>query len=435
MRTKSYASQNCLALAMVATVLLSGCSGFTSQPMPVIGAAIQGRVYGGQQPIGGATLALYAAGITGYSAANVNLFSTPVITTSKGNFTFSSWSCTPGQQLYLVATGGDPGAGVNNNAALMAALGDCSTVNSNTYVSINEITTIGSVFALAPFMSGYAALGSSATNTAGLARAFASVNKLVNIANGQAGGSALPSGATAPVNEIYTLADIIAACINSPGGVAGDGSPCGTLFTLATPSGGSAPTDTVQAALNIAHNPTLNVAALFNTPLPTSPYVPQLASAPSDWTLAVRYSTGAFNSPKSTTIDANGNVWVANSVGNSISVLAQTGAPVAGSPFTGNGLTGPTTIAIDVGGNGWIANQGGNTVSAFTTAGAAVSGSPFAGSGTISTPTAVAIDATGNVWIGNLGNNSVTELTSAGSYVQQFTSGVANPQSLAVNPK
>ena len=69
------------------------------------------------------------------------------------------------------------------------------------------------------------------------------------------------------------------------------------------------------------------------------------------------------------------------------------------------------------------------------TAGAAVSGSPFAGSGTISTPTAVAIDATGNVWIGNLGNNSVTELTSAGSYVQQFTSGVANPQSLAVNPK
>jgi hypothetical protein len=424
-----------LAATAVLAALLTGCSGFNAKPASIAGPAIQGNMHGGQQPIAGATLALYAAGTTGYSATNTNLFSAPVTTTANGNFTFGSWNCTPGQQLYLVGTGGNPGAGTNNNVALMAALGDCGMLTSNTYISVNEITTIGSVFALAPFMSGYAGLGSSATNTAGLARAFASVNKLVNIANGQAGGSALPAGATAPVDEIYTLADIIANCINSTGGVAGDGSACGTLFSLTTPAGGAAPTDTIQAALNIAHNPALNVAALYKSSPAASPYAPQLSTAPSDWTLAVTYSTGGFSAPRSTTVDAGGNIWVANSTGNSVSVLAQTGVPVTGSPFTGNGLAGPTAVAIDAGGNGWIANKGGSTVSAFAVSGATVSGSPFAGSGTISAPTSIAIDAPGNVWIANSGNSSVTQLTSAGTYVQQVSSGITNPQSLAINPK
>jgi hypothetical protein len=421
--------------ATALTALLTGCSGFNGKPASMAGPALQGNVHGGQQPIAGASIALYAAGTTGYSATNANLLITPVTTTANGNFTLTSYNCTAGQQIYLVGTGGNPGGGTNNNSALMAALGDCATLNSSTYISVNEITTIGSVFALAPFMSGDSALGSSSTNTAGLARAFASVNKLVNIANGHAGGSALPAGATAPVDEIYTLADIIAACINSTGGVAGDGSACGTLFTLTTPAGGTAPADTIQAALNIAHNPTLNVAALFNSSPAASPYAPQLSAAPTDWTLAVTYSTGGFNAPKSTTVDASGNIWVANSSGNSVSVLAQTGVPLTGSPFTGNGLAGPVAVAIDAGGNAWVANKSGSAVSAFTLSGATVSGSPFAGAGTISTPTSIAIDAPGNVWVANSGNSSVTQLTSAGTYVQQVTSGIANPQSLAINPK
>ncbi len=112
---------------------------------------------------------------------------------------------------------------------------------------MNEITTVGSVFARAPFMSSIAALGSSAANTTGLTHAFASVNKLVNVGTGAAMGSALPAGAVGPVSEIVTLADILAACINSTGGTAGDSTACGTLFSLATSAGGTAPTDTVQA--------------------------------------------------------------------------------------------------------------------------------------------------------------------------------------------
>jgi hypothetical protein len=422
-----------LATALVA--LLTGCSGFNSKPIAAAGPAMRGIVHGGQQPIANATLTLFAAGTTSYSAANTNLFTTPVTTDGSGSFTFGPYKCTKGQEIYVVATGGNPGAGTNNNIALMAALGDCSTLTPSTDIDINEITTIGSVFALAPFMSSSVAVGSSPTNSSGLMRAFASVNKLVNFTNGQPGGSALPAGATAPIREMNTLADIIAACINSTGGVAGDRSICGTLFALTTPSGGTAPTDTIQAALNIAHNPTLNVTALFNSSPANSPFTPQLSSAPNDWTLAVTYSTGGFNAPQSTTIDASGNIWVANAGGNSVSVLAQTGLPVTGSPFTGNGLDGPAAVAIDAGGNAWIANQGGSSVSVFSSSGITISGSPFAGSGTISAPTSIAIDAPGNIWIANSGNSSVSQLTSAGTYRQQVTSNIVVPKTLAINPK
>ena len=60
------------------------------------------------------------------------------------------------------------------------------------------------------------------------------------------------------IPEFNTLADVLAACVNSLGGVAGDGSPCGTLFASVTYPGqfinsqdiippSSTPTDTLQA--------------------------------------------------------------------------------------------------------------------------------------------------------------------------------------------
>ncbi len=65
--------------------------------------------------------------------------------------------------------------------------------------------------------------------------AFNTVNKVVNVGTGTLPGATLPAGATLPTAEINTLADILAACINSPGGVAGDNSACGNLFAAAKP--------------------------------------------------------------------------------------------------------------------------------------------------------------------------------------------------------
>jgi len=428
------------AALMAVAALVSGC-GISStapkvSPVPLAGSPLQGSVHGGQQPVTGASLALYAAATTGYSGGTANILSQAVSTDAAGNFDITGmYNCVAGQQMYLVATGGNAGAGFNQNLALMAAVGDCAQLSASTQIIMNEVTTVGSVFALAPFMNSITALGTTTTNTSGLAHAFASVNKLVNVASGTPLGSALPSGATGPVNEIRTLANILAACINSAGGTAGSNTSCGQLFTLTTSPGAAAPADTIQAALNIAHNPTLNVASLFALTMPQSPFQPQLSTPPGDWTLAISYAPAGLNQPTTTTIDRDGSVWVANTTGNSVSVFAQTGEPMSGSPFTANGLQSPAAIAIDAGGNAWVANSGGNSVSAFTSTGAMLSGSPFAGNGTINAPNSVAIDALGDIWIANVGNNSVTELSATGSYLQQVNSGFSKPSALAINPK
>jgi hypothetical protein len=418
--------------ALAASLALTGCSGLTtaspSGPIAIANASLTGKAYGGQQPIAGASIYLYAAGTTGYSAANTNILTSPVLTDSNGSFSVPPFNCNAGQQMYLVALGGNPGHGTNAQSALMAALGDCSNLGSIGFIQMNEVTTVGSVFALSPFMSGYSTLGSSSTNTAGLARAFASVNKLINITTGLTPGPALAAGATAPISEIYTLADVIAACVNSNGGVAGDSSTCGNLLNLVTPSGGSAPTDTIGLTLAIAQHPTLQTGAIFLYATPLSPFVPRLNVAPSDWTMSINYT--GFNAPKSTTIDASGNLWIANSGNNTVTELTQTGA--VSRTLNGNGLTAPNWIAIDSSGNAWIANSGGTTVSVFTSSGGVFGSSPFT-AGTA--PNSIAIDAPGNIWVANGGSNNVSELSSSGSALQQVSTGSAAPSALAVNPK
>jgi hypothetical protein len=419
-----------------AFLLLTGCgTGFapTSGVQPALQTPLHGSVHGGQQPISGATIALYIGAVNGYAKPLQNILTKPVSSGTGGEFDITSdYSCVPGQQLYITATGGTTGSGINANSALMAALGDCSNLTPSTFISVNEVTTVGSVFALAPFMSGATALGTSANNIAGLTRAFASVHKLVNIANGSAPGEMLPPGAKAPAAEINTLANLLAACINSLG-VADPASPCGPLFAMTTPIGGTTPTDTIGAALAVAQNPTLNVAALFNIIPPQSPFGPTLSTAPTDWTLAINYTVGGFNKPSTTTVDNSGNIWVANSGNNTVTVLTQAGTPAFSAPLTGDGLRSPTGIAIDAGGNAWVTNSTASSVSAFSATGTALANSPFTAGG-ISLPVSLAFDATGNLWIANSGNNSVSELSATGIPIQQI-GNAATPSAIAIDPK
>ena len=75
--------------------------------------------------------------------------------------------------------------------------------------------------------------------------------------------------------------------MNSTGGVAGDGSACGQLFTLATPSGGSAPTDAVGAILDILKQPAVSVSQLYALIHATPPFEPTLSTAPASWVLPI----------------------------------------------------------------------------------------------------------------------------------------------------
>ncbi len=228
-------------------LLLVGCGASSSfHAGSTANAAIQGRIHGGQQPVTGSTVQLYAAGDSGYGAGAQALLSTPVTTDQYGSFNIpeGAYNCLTsvgGQtlpanaQTYIVATGGNPGLapGTNNGAlALMAALGPCSSLSSSTFVDITEVTTVASVWPLEPFMGYGAQVGTDPGNTQGLATAFANVNSLVNIATGQTPGTSVPVGVTIPVAEINTLADILAPCVNSDGTTA-----CSALFAAATPPG------------------------------------------------------------------------------------------------------------------------------------------------------------------------------------------------------
>ena len=453
-------------LALSACLMLSGCAASdrvvteTVAPATPHQATVQGMVHGGQQPVTGASVYLFAAGTLGYANPATSLLNTAdtgvatdaagngyVTTTPNGGFNITGlYSCpSSSTQVYIAATGGNPGlsAGTNNSAlSLIAALGACGNLNSNTFITINEVTTVASVWALAPFMGGASALGSTPSNTAGLSTAFASVSQLANTANGSASGPSLPAGATLPVGEINTLANILAACVNTTGGVAGDGSPCGNLFAAATPSNGIAPADTVGAAINIAQNPGASVAALFNIVAASGPFQPTLTSAPTDWTIAVQYTGLGLSNPSSVAIDGAGNVWITNcgsancATPGAGSVTQLNGNGVLVGSTSAGGINGPLAVAIDLSGNAWIANYYGNSISELNSSLSPVAG-PFTGGG-INGPNSLAISNNGNVWINNLANGTASELNSSGGAVSGTSgytiSGASGLDAIVLSP-
>lgn len=447
-------------LLLASTVALAGCGGSsplveTTPTHPVTPATIslQGVAFGGQQPVTGMTLQLYDASNGGYgSAATAMLTGTPPTTDSNGNFSFTIPACPhPGDQIYLVGTGGDPVAGnaansgstaANPNLALMVALGNCSGLGALPGLHMNELTTVAAVWALAPFMSGttdaYQNIGTSSTNAAGLQMAFAAAQEVANISTGTLPGS-VPSGATVNTNEVNTVADVLEACINSKGGTEGNGSPCGNLFAAApSTSGSNYPTDTITAAMNIAQNPARSVTTLDQGISNTSTFNP-VVSSPTAFTIAITYSnTGGLSKPTAVATDQSGNIWVTNSptVGPSVSLFANSGAVLSGFPAGGASLPGaPGGIAIDLTGNAWITIPGNNNVVEVNSSGSVTT---TLSSNGLNDPTSIAIDGGGNIWVVNSasGANSVSGFSSSGSNLTNspFTGGgISSPVAIAIN--
>ena len=144
----------CLAFSLLAATLLSGCGPFQQQPVSLgsgstsstgsptapattPGSAIVGNVHGGQQAVVGAHIYLFAANPAGYGSPSISMLNSTqpdvetdatgnyILTDPNGNFSISGdYTCTAGQQVYLLALGGNPGLppGETNPAlALMSA--------------------------------------------------------------------------------------------------------------------------------------------------------------------------------------------------------------------------------------------------------------------------------------------------------------------------
>lgn len=346
-------------LLMFVPLLLLGCQPVqTSQFLSAAGTVkLNGRVYGGQQPVSGASVGLYAVGTSGPGSPAQALLSQTVLTDSNGKFNLSGlYTCpTPEAQVFLTARGGNPGlppGSTNPNIALMAVLGTCADLNTTTFVNLNEQTTVGAIWPLATFMSSPTEVGSAAGDPL-FGDAVLRTKQLVNVATGAAPGSVAVPGYTVQITKINHLADILASCINSSGGVAGDGTACGRLFAATTPAGDSAPTDTVTAALRIAQNPAQNVSALFDAVAPYPPFQPTLSSAPADWSLdflpipvepTISPMNGSYSTTQTVTIaDSTAGAVVHYTVDGSIP--NETSAVYSG-PFTVTGGSKISAVAV-----------------------------------------------------------------------------------------
>ena len=219
-------------------------------------------------------------------------------TGSNGNFNFSglyaAYCPSSSSLVYLMNVGGDPGTGSNNPAInLVSAMPvTCPNLPNVPAIAVNELTTVAAAWALAQFADvATDAFIANPSNAELLAPAFANANNLVSGLSGTVQTTTPAGNGFVPYTKIDTKADILAGCVN------GGASPCSSLFAAATPSGGAAPTDTLQAAMDVALNSSNNVSALFGLlPSPSSaPFAPVLAASPTDWSIFISYVTAGYS--------------------------------------------------------------------------------------------------------------------------------------------
>jgi streptogramin lyase len=301
-----------------------------------------------------------------------------------------------------------------------------------TNVTVNELSTVACAYAFAQFLKGSSLAGPALS----LQIAVATARNLISPSTGTAStiASAPNGSATEALATFNTVAGLLASCTQNA-------SLCGTLFTQAAPlPDGTAAGDTLQAAQNIALAPGQNVAALFALLPSTSPYTPKLAVAPNAWTIALEFSP--VYAPGRFAFDANGNIWVAQNFNpgttapsRQITVLDDAGAPTFGSPISGNGIDGSLYgVAVDPSGQVWFANTAGNSLSGFTASGQPAAGSPYT-SGSLSQPQGIAVDESGNVWVANFENETLTEFPE-GNFVSPFVfsgGGLNGPAAIAID--
>jgi streptogramin lyase len=423
----------CLPLSLgITTLSLTGCGiSYSAAPLTAQGSLLQGTIHGGQQPVvgakiyllaansvsGGASISLLSAAKTGNAADSIGSY---VLSGTNGSFTISNdYTCTVGQQVYLYTLGGNPGAGTNPAAGFLTVLGSCPAIGtfpSSTNLYIDEVTTVVSAYALAPFATDatHVSYSGSALGLTGIANAFASVPNLVSLSTGTAYTTTPNGNATVPQTTINTLANILAACVNS------SGLNCSFLFSAAKSAGstGTTPTDTANAAINIAHHPAANPSTLYAIEAGiAAPFTPSITSTngPSDFTLQLNYTGGGINKPQGIAVDAAGSIWVANAGAIGVSKITAAGAFAPSSPFSGGGLGLSNAVAIDAIGNAWLTDTNASTLSKFSNSGTALSTSAGFSGGGIASPSDIAIDANGYIWVGNGSPNAcVSQFTAAG---------------------
>ena len=337
--------------------------------------------YAGQQvKLSGLTIDTFLNGTQTVTAATTTTFTVNVSTGLAVTSGTTSGTATP--------------QGVANPAIVnMAVLGLCpgtsnefaSTIH---YVYMNEVSTVAAAYAFSGFGTGPFAIGAPSSNLVGIQNAAANANQLYDIQGGNIGTggsgdahiarSKTPAGnGIVPQATINTLADILAACVDSSNSAQTASTPCNILLNNAANASLTPAADTATAAFNIAHYPagppgviSYNwVYILYNLPSAVIPFNPVLSTQPNDFQVALQYNTtseGAnsiyVKGPQSIATDASGNFWyttqpTTSSAAGYVEEISPTGVSLYS-----NLNSNPTpygNITIDSSGNAWTGNLSG----------------------------------------------------------------------------
>ena len=377
---------------LLPALLLAGCGmdRMSSVTPDVVSPAVQGRSFGGQQPLVGATISVVAMGTTGYGSIGTILAST--VTDANGNFSFAPGAYTCPQSdtpVYLLSIGGNSGSGNNSSAVLAAGLGTC-TAGKQSYVVMNEVTTTAIAFVLSHFFSttlggangandwfgGPSSLsGGTTVYSQGLVMGN-SVTIPAIVHNWLGAPNAGTGSSTVEADKIYTIANILAACVNSAGSTSTTETHtvCGKLFNWTKNGAAVRPSDTLQAAVMMALNPTTQMTNLYNS-IPGTPAFPTyLTSVPNDWTIGVSYTSTAVGlavdagTTGTLDIDASGRIWFpSNGSGQAGAAYFDPTNKSFNGPFNSTGMTHPQQVVIDANGYAWYNDSASATVAGYLT--------------------------------------------------------------------
>ena len=440
-----------LICALLMAAILSGCSGNGSGDIVVINGTVSS---GGNVP----PVAISGAAVTIYQVQS-GVASVVIQTTSDGNGNFTakvptSKSNTTSNPITYYAV-----ASKSPSIQLMASLGT-GPISS---VRINEMTTVASAYAFAKlFRDDYSVAGAALPMSiaAGMAE---------NLVSAESGAPSVviqtsPNGyETNTWSSLGTLANVLAACTQ------GITNACTNLFALTPTASGLTPTTTLQAIVNIALNPAVNVSGIYNLGTVVTSYAPALnvnqgpnSSAPLQkldaWTMAVKVNNGGnsscpFGGPTNIAFDVNGYAWINNSViqgtadsTNCLIVLKPNGRPANGlsytanSPITGGGILGSGFgIAIDKLGYIWSGSFGwGNNVpSSGSVAKLSAIGVPISPNTGytvgLSRVQGVAVDQSNNIWMASHVNNAVVVYPNQTISPSFYIDGVIAPYGIAIS--
>jgi hypothetical protein len=370
---------------IAATLLTSGLLGLMC--IPAAALSIDGRVQAGGGAVTGSTVTLWAA-----SAGDPRQL-TQARTSADGRFSLRTDEAPSGDtSLYIVANGGEAamGKGSGDNPALtfLTVLGN----NAPGEVTINEMSTVASVWTHAQFLDGRGIKGPAL----GLKIAAGNVPSFVDLQTGGWGTTIqdpLNSGQTPTMANFATLADVLSGCATR---VIPDA--CSRLYAAATPPtqslalSGPVPSaaDTLSVAQSVAKYPWYQPERLFDLlgefyPVPAgknlrpAPFMPYLNRSPSAWVLPLKFDGGGYRAGGKAMFDSEGNLWVGDNftIGwQGTDALWQghatkfdpNGRPLSPitTGYTGGGMEGGTFgAAIDAKDNAWFTNYGSKAIAVF----------------------------------------------------------------------